>query len=144
MLLERVRQIYHENIQTLISRGEQENIEFKSSIRWDFAKKNVNTGFQKVIAKSITGMMNNTGGTLIIGVADNGKVIGIENDLKTLRKPTTDEFELVLIEFIQNNIGLEFIKHVDIEFEIFDEKEICIVSIEPSPKPVFLVLGNDF
>jgi len=143
LLLERVGQIYQDNVQTLISQGEQENVEFKSSIRWDYEKKNVNTGFQKVIAKSIAGMMNNTGGTLVIGVADDGTVIGIENDLKTLRKPNTDEFELVLIEFIQNNLGLEFIKHVDISFEKFEEKEICMVSIEPSPKPVFFESGNN-
>lgn len=143
LLLERVGQIYQDNIQTLISQGEQENVEFKSSIRWDYEKKNVNTGFQKVIAKSIAGMMNNTGGTLLIGVADDGTVVGIEYDLKTLRKPNTDEFELVLIEFIQNNLGLEFIKHVDISFEKFEEKEICMVSIDPSPKPVFFESGNN-
>ena len=143
LLLERVKQAFQNKIYDSISQGEQENVEFKISIRWDYEKGNVNTGFQKVIAKSIAGMMNNAGGTLIIGVADDGTIVGVEKDLKTLRKPTTDELELVLIEFIQNNLGLEFIKHVDISFEKFEKKEICMVSIEPSPKPAFLVSGND-
>jgi len=143
LLVERVRQAYEGTVHYLIAQGEQENIEFKSSIRWDYKNKNVNKEFQKVISRTIAGMMNNNGGMLLIGIADDGTVLGIEKDLQTLRKPNRDEFELVLIEIVQNNLGLEFIKHINIRFEPIDEKDICLVSIEPSVKPVFLISGND-
>ena len=57
---------------------------------------------QEVIAKAIAGMLNSEGGHLIIGVADDGTILGIEEDLKTLRKPDADRFQLVLMDI---NLG---------------------------------------
>lgn len=131
------------SIKYLISQGEQENVEFKSSARWDHAQGVPNKNLQKVIAKTIAGMMNSKGGTLLIGVADDGTILGIDKDLPTLRKPTIDEFELLLIDIIQNSLGLESIECVNIRFESVDEKIVCLVAIKPSSKPIFLISGDD-
>lgn len=40
--------------------------------------------------------MNAEGGTLVIGIADDGTVLGIENDFKSLKRPDKDGFEQVL------------------------------------------------
>ena len=90
-LLERVKQAYESSVRILINRGEQENIEFKSSIRWDYSSSSANKKLQKNIIKAIVGMMNNKGGELLIGIGDNGEILGIENDLLTLGKPTQDQ-----------------------------------------------------
>ena len=136
-LAKQVKQAYEKSLDFIISQGEQENVEFISSARWDYSKGLPNKSLQKIIAKTMAGMMNSKGGKLLIGVADDGTVLGIEKDLQTLRKPNVDEFELVLIEIVQNYLGLEYMKCIDVRFELLDEKEICLVSIEPSPKPVF-------
>lgn len=56
-------------IQRLISEGEHEHQDFKYQIT--DAKK---------IARSISAFANNSGGHLLVGVKDNGKVVGIESD----------------------------------------------------------------
>lgn len=56
-------------IQNLIEEGEHEHQDFKFKI--SDARK---------IARSISAFANNTGGHLLIGVKDNGKVVGIESD----------------------------------------------------------------
>lgn len=130
------------NIKDLISQGENEQIEFKSSIRWDYKKGGVNKEIQLVIAKSIAGMLNYHGGTLLVGVADNGTVLGIEQDLVGLRKPDLDGFRLILTEIVRNYLGLEHMEYVHVRFEIINEKRICVISIEASDKPVFLSLNG--
>jgi predicted HTH transcriptional regulator len=56
-------------IQNLIEDGEHERQDFKFKI--SDARK---------IARSISAFANNSGGSLLIGVKDNGKVIGVESD----------------------------------------------------------------
>ena len=142
-LKKQIESALKKSVKYLISQGEQENVEFKSSARWDHARGVVNKNLQKVIANTIAGMINSKGGTLLIGVADDGTILGIEKDLPTLRKPTIDEFELLLIDITQNYLGLECIEYVNIRFETVDEKIICLVSIKPSSKPIFLTSGDD-
>jgi CheY-like chemotaxis protein len=141
-LIKQVRQACEKSIDFLISQGEQENVEFKSGIRWDYQKGGVNKKIQLAIAKSIAGMMNYRGGTLIIGVADNGVILGIDKDFVGLPKPNTDGFRLALTEIIRDYLGLEFVKYIHVRFEIADAKKICVVSIEPSDKQVFVMIGN--
>lgn len=141
-LVRQVKQAYENSIQFLISQGEQENIEFKSSIRWDHEKNGVNKEIQFTIAKSIAGMMNYKGGTLLIGVADNGTILGIDKDLTGLRKPDTDGFRLLLTEVIRNYLGLEYSEFIHARFEGIDNKTICVITIYPSSRPAFVSTGS--
>jgi len=126
------------DIKVIISQGENEQVEFKSSIRWDYKKGNINKELQLVIAKSIVGMLNYHGGTLLVGVADDGTILGIEQDLSGLRKPDLDGYHLKITEIIQTYLGLAHTDYIHINFEIMKDKTICIISIKPSDKPVFL------
>ena len=51
-------------------------------MRWDKDTKTVNKLIGEAIAVAIAGMLNSKGGTLLIGVADDGTVVGIEHDLQ--------------------------------------------------------------
>ena len=126
----------------LITQGENDHVEFKASIRWDFKENAINKNLQETIAVAITGMLNGKGGILLIGVTDNGTVLGIEKDLQTLRKPTTDGFQLALTDIVKTYVGLEYMAYIRTRFELIDGKHICIVSIEKSPTPVFLATGD--
>jgi CheY-like chemotaxis protein len=125
-------------IEDIIKQGENDQIEFKSSIRWDYEKGGVNKEIQLLIAKSIAGMLNYRGGTLLVGVADTGTVLGIDLDLVGLRKPDSDGFQLMLTEIVQNYLGLEQMEYIHVRFEIVNGKRICVISIESRDEPVFL------
>jgi len=129
-------------VRDLIAQGENDRVEFKSSMRWDFEKNNVNKTLQAVIAKTIAGMLNSKGGFLLIGVADDGTIVGVEKDLKTLRKPNLGEFELTLMDIVKARLGIEYMQYIRPRFEFVDDKYICVVSITKSPSPVFLPKGD--
>lgn len=126
----------------LIAQGENERVEFKSSLRWDFKKREVNKGLQQIIAKTIAGMLNASGGHLVIGVDDAGKVVGIEQDLKTLGKLSSDGFRLILTDLIKTYLGLEYAHYISPSFETLEGKTVCIVEVKESPGPVFFTKGT--
>jgi len=129
-------------VRELIAQGENDRVEFKSSMRWDFRKNAVSKDLQEAIAASIAGMLNGEGGILLIGVADDGTVLGIEKDLRTVRRRNTDGFQLALAEIVKVYLGIEYMKYVHTRFEPIDGKQVCIVSVQRSPTPVFFVKGG--
>lgn len=122
----------------LISNGESANLEFKSSIRWDMVKDCKNTVLENVIIKTVGAFSNSEGGILIIGVADDGSILGLEKDYSTLQKQNKDGFELHLRELLNTACGISnTAKNIKTEFPILDKKEICAVIVLPSTTPVY-------
>jgi hypothetical protein len=79
------QKLLQKDIAQIIKNGENEQVEFKSSIRYDYIKNTTNRELEKVIAKTIVGFMNAKGGKLILGVDDDGNTLGLEKDFLTLK-----------------------------------------------------------
>ena len=131
------------NVQHFISEGEGRFVEFKETLRWDTRKEEINKEIEHAVAKTIVGFLNSEGGTLLIGINDNAKVIGLENDYKTLPKKNKDGFENHLSQLIKTTIGLQFTKYINIKFEKVENENVCIVSVGESRKPAYLHKSND-
>ncbi|MEA3309688.1 MAG: DUF262 domain-containing protein [Chloroflexota bacterium] len=127
-------------IQTLVDMltGESAVLEYKSSMRWDMRRQQVNKGLEKIIAKTIAGFLNSEGGTLLIGVADDCTVLGIEYDLQTIGGKDRDGYEQKLQQVLTNTLGVEHSQYWHVSFEESDGKTICIVHVDPSPEPIYL------
>jgi len=123
----------------LIRKGENNFVEFKSSIRWDYRQSTINKELEYVIAKTISAFMNTEGGKLIIGLDDDGNILGLEKDYETLGgKNNKDGFLLKLDEIINSYLGKEYHEFVQASVENISGKEICIVDISASNTPVYL------
>lgn len=143
-LLEDPRQSDSLSIEKLILVGENASLEFKSSLRWDKRTNSVNKKLQKVIAKTVCGFLNTSGGTLIIGVADDGTILGIDDDIKSVSRQDRDGFQQVLTQTLSNYIGESAVQpYIDITFEELDGNEICAVFIHSSHGPVYLYDGDN-
>ena len=102
-----------EEIRELIAAGENQQVEFKSTLRWDLRQFKPNKALEDVIAKTIAGFMNTQGGHLIIGIDDEGSILGLEQDYGTLKKPGKDGFE----QYIMQLVSLKFcISHPKLSF----------------------------
>ncbi len=131
------------DLPSIIRQGEGPLLEFKSSLRWDLQEQRVNRNLETVIMKTLAGFFNShIGGTLLIGVADNGEIIGLDKDYQTLKKPNQDGFEQTLMTAISTNLGADLCRHVHVLFHVVDRKDVCRVIISPSARPVFLNHGN--
>ena len=127
----------------LLQKDESESLEFKSSIRWDFATSSVNKALEKTIIRSIASFLNSHQGILLIGVNDNQEILGLNYDIQTLKKKNLDGYMQHLTSLISTYLSIEIAPFIKISFEKNDSEFVCIVNVEPSPLPVFLKDGDN-
>lgn len=131
------------NLEDLIAEGENGEVEFKETLRWDVKQGTVNKELEGVIMKTIAAFGNAQGGTLLIGVADNGTISGLDNDYKALNGGDRDKFELHLKTLAINAFGEAVAAtKLKLTFPQIEEKEICRVDIMPANKPIYLRLAD--
>lgn len=127
----------------LLNKDEYENLEFKSTFRWDVRQGVVNKILEKSVMKTVAAFLNSQGGHLVIGVDDNKTVVGVASDFSSLIRKDADGFENHFTQVFHNMIGAEFRQFVKLGWSHVDGKECCVVSISPSHKPVYLKNDNN-
>jgi hypothetical protein len=128
----------------LIKQGESGTLEFKSSARWNLKEDKPDKTMEEVILKTIAAFLNSEGGTLLIGVADDGKVVGLQHDYKIHKKQSDrDGYEQFLSQLLlRDNFGLDLSPQVKFSFHTMEREEVCKVRISKSPRPVYLTNKN--
>lgn len=148
MLIVVVGQWFHsrnmdiDSVNKLIRQGENENIEFKSSFRWDYKRNNINKDLEFTVVKGISGFMNAKGGTILIGVEDERNILGLGRDYDTLKKKNSDGFLIHLTHIINNYLGREFSAFWSANIIHNQGIDICRIDIVPADRPVYVKYGN--
>lgn len=130
------------NYEGIIAGGENDRVEFKVSIRWDFKKQAVNKFIEFIIAKAISAFMNANGGRLFVGVEDDGEIIGLAHDYAVVHNKNRDGFRLQLTQIINQYLGKAFYPYINAKIIPMKGKEICVVEVAKSRTPVFLKNGG--
>jgi len=126
------------DLMEMIKAGENSSVEFKTTMRYDMRQNALNKKLEEVILKTIAAFSNAEGGTLIMGVDDDQNAVGLENDYRTLKNGTKDEFQLHLRNLVNHAYGVEFAtNNLNIQFPEIEDTEICVVEIKPGIKPLY-------
>ena len=126
------------SIAELIAGGETGAVEFKSTLRTNLHTGQPDEKMHLSALKTITGFLNAKGGTLLIGVSDNGEVLGLSAD----GFPNDDKMGLHLVNLIRDRIGDIFLPYVHPHFEEQDGVRVLAVRCEQGPKAAFVKDGN--
>ena len=123
-----------EEILKLIKNGENKEIEFKSTLRTNLHTNEFDKKIEFSALKTITAFLNSDGGNLLLGITNEGKILGIEQD----KFPDTDKFNLYLISVIKERIGKKHFHLIEIQNTLIEGRTIVKISCKKSKKPVFL------
>jgi len=126
------------DLSTLVEYGESEATEFKSTLRVNLHTGEIDKRMEHAVLKTLAGFLNTHGGTLIIGLADDGTPLGIEVD----KFPNEDKMSLHLVNIIKAQIGPNTLTSLHIHFEDYNGGRIMVVRANKSPNPVFLKDGE--
>jgi len=138
-------------LKAIIRGGENKNREFKSSLRnpiteepvvrngKTLTKKEIKKSLEKAVLKTIAAFMNTEGGTLLIGVQDDGVELGIEHDQFENR----DKYQLHLTNIIKQNLGSIAAAAIEIQIISLNSKDICRVDCVKIKDGVYLG-GSEF
>ncbi|MEZ5185019.1 MAG: ATP-binding protein [Candidatus Nanopelagicales bacterium] len=132
----------HTTAAELIQAGESAQVEFKSTARCNLHTGQRDDKIEMVIAKTVAAMGNSGGGNLLIGVDDKGRPRGLAEDLKFMKSPDLDRYELWMRDFLTKTLGSTAAASVGAEFPVLDGQAICHLRIQPARRPVFLTPGK--
>jgi len=127
------------DIDALIALGEGEQIEFKSTLRVNLHTRQKDPKMELAILKTIAGFLNSRGGTLVIGVSDDGETVGIEIDDFT----SEDKMNLHLVNLCRDRIGATLMMYLHPRFEDREDKRVLVVECWPSNSAAFVKEGTD-
>ncbi|MFA5953040.1 MAG: ATP-binding protein [Candidatus Pacearchaeota archaeon] len=121
----------------LIKEGEKQNLEFKSTLRINLHTNEIDRNIEQSVMKTINAFLNSEGGILLIGVSNNGEIIGIEND----KFENIDRFNLHLINLIKQQIGKKSLDLINIDNIKINNKTVTKIEISKSKKEIFLKIN---
>ena len=130
------------DIETVISRGESHQVEFKPSLLYDFNTQRARYFVKYIIAKTICSFLNSKGGFLFIGVSDNGDLKGIDHDYSLFEGNKQDKIKLEVDSLISSFFGISKKPLIQVFIERVKEIDLLVIYVEESSKPVFLKKMN--
>ena len=124
----------------LLERGEGPYLEFKSTLEWDVRNSRHDRALRLPVLKTVSAFLNSRyGGTLVLGVADDKSIVGLEKDFASIHREGKDDadwFQLHLGNIVQEAVGVAAATGVTSEVLRVDGREICRVHTDPSAHPV--------
>lgn len=125
-------------VNDLISQGESDAVEFKSTLRTNLHTGQPDEKIELTALKTICAFLNAKGGTLLVGVADDGELLGLQVD----GFPNEDKMGLHLVNLVRDRIGNVFLPYVHPHFEDQNGQRVLVVHCESGPKAAFIKDGN--
>jgi hypothetical protein len=126
-------------LRELIDSGEGDRLEFKSTLRWNLRENRPGKEIELSWLKTVVAFLNTHGGTLLIGVADDGKIVGCSPD----GFRNDDKYLLHVNNLVQRHIGVEFSRYLRYDLRPIDGDSILIFDVQPSDDPSFLKTNED-
>ena len=117
-------------------------LEYKSTLRWDIKQQQKSKVIQDAAIKTIAGFANSWyGGTLLIGVADNGSIHGLEDDYNTFSKRGQvgdhDLWGQHLQNLIHHRLGDYALSLTTWVFHKINGNDLARINVTPSAHPIY-------
>ena len=121
-----------------INSGESGSTEFKSTLRTNLHTGRPDTRIELAVLKTVAGFLNTRGGSLIIGVADDGTPVGIEAD----GFPSEDRMSQHLVNLVRDRLSVGALPDIHPRFEEYEDERVLVVRCAPTTVPVHVKDGN--
>lgn len=117
-----------------ISNGETKRLEFKQTLRWNIRARRFDREIENAVLKTIVAFCNSDGGELVIGVADDKTIVGVEQD----RFPNGDKFQLHFRNILIDRIVPTVVHLVEYDMIEIKGKTVCHVVCKESNREIWL------
>ena len=130
------------SIEELLEHMETDRVEFKSSAYYSYRPGVPEKVVTEAVVKTVAGFLNSEGGTLAIGISDDGEILGIQPDLDA-KNMDPDRYVNSLTSVIGGSLGSDASTMAKIRLEAVDRNLVALVDAQPSPKPVYATVRGD-
>ena len=123
----------------VIAKGESETSEFKSTLRFNLYTKKHESRIENQCLKSVAAFLNGNGGTLFVGVNDDGEPIGMKPDAFK----NEDKLMLHWHNLVREYIGADMAQFIHTKVVDLKGEQVLIIQCDPSSRPVFMTRDGD-
>lgn len=119
---------------------EDQHTEFKSSLVFpadNSMRPDLKAQTQEIM-KVICGFLNAEGGTLYLGVNNEGVACGLDDDMPYIKGNNMDGFDLQVRNNVFTQMGAEANAHIHVTYPDAGKKTVYAIEIQPSPYPIKL------
>ena len=135
-----------EEIERLIAQGESQDVEFKATYRWDPREGKDVPQMARMSVRAIASFLNTRGGTLLIGVADDRSVVGVDHDIASFStggRDGADVFQQTVANELKDRLGAAVAGRVDVRLAQIGDRWVCAVRVPRATRPVYVSTGKD-
>jgi len=126
----------------IIANDESSFTEFKSTLTFCLKNNKRMDYIEHSVLKTIDAFLNSEGGLLFIGVADDKSILGLDHDYNAMSKAGKDGFLLHFDNLIVKSLGKEQQSDISIKIINIEDKDVAVIEVSASNKPVFLSSKN--
>jgi len=135
-----------EDIGRLLTSDESTVLEFKATLRVPVGPplpgdkrpaREIEQRLEHEVLKTLAAFLNTDGGTLIIGVADDKSIVGIEEDFPRT-KGSADGWRRTLDDVVSHRLGHEVMSFIDLRLEPWDGKTIALIRCSRRDEPTWI------
>jgi predicted HTH transcriptional regulator len=130
------------SLDQFLEQDESDFLERKSSMLWNKAEGKCaeNNYLRLQIVKAIDSFLNSEGGTLIVGVDPDNKVIGLRNDFSCLdrNRRNWDGWQQQLVSYIDSHLGLLIFDRIKILPTKKNGLIVALIKVKKAAKGVFM------
>lgn len=123
-----------------VPRLESRCVEFKATLDWNVLRGERDPNLRLGFLRSLCAFLNSQGGTVYLGVADDGSVLGLSDDLDAIDDPNPhDVFEGRIRQLAMGMIDPPPLDCLDVRFEPVRDSLVCMVTVPARPGVTYLV-----
>ena len=124
-------------VRALLANGESAVVEFKSTAQFNLHRNGRDKEITWAAIKTIAAFLNTHGGTLLIGVNDNGEPIGIEADYPFVKGADRDGWERSLTTAVKNALGAVAAIELPVLYCSIEGRTIARIDVRRGARPTF-------
>ena len=127
------------DIDALIAGGESETVEFKATFWMDLKSNKNEDWIRQASLKTIAAFLNSDGGTLIIGVADDGSPVGIDKETFL----NEDKRKLQISNLVRDRMGKTVMNNVNLRSVEYKGVGVLAVICSRSDRAIFCIENKE-
>ena len=135
----RFRDLDGGQLEAMIRAGESDRFELKSTLRWNLKANKPGREIEEAWLKTVVAFLNTDGGVLLVGVEDDGHVLGIEPD----QFPNDDRYLLHVNNLIRERVGTELAPFISFALKSLHGHPVLCIQCIAAHSPAFLKTGHD-
>ena len=124
------------SVEDLLAEMETERVEYKSSAYYSYKPDVPEKVIMESVLKTVAGFLNSGGGTLAVGIADDGEILGIQPDLDK-KNMDGDRYVNSITNAIERSLGPLAATMANIQLQTVMAFRSPWCTFAPSPEPIY-------